>query len=89
MYFSVLEALQNVAKYAEATSASVSFERSNGELRFRVEDDGRGFDPSATGSGSGLQGIADRVAALDGRVEIVSEPGAGATLSGRIPVPRP
>jgi signal transduction histidine kinase len=89
VYFSVLEALQNVAKYAEATSASVSFERSNGELRFRVEDDGRGFDPSATGPGSGLQGIADRVAALDGRVEIVSEPGAGATLSGSIPVPRP
>ena len=66
VYFSVLEGLQNVAKYAQATSASVSFERSNGELRFRVHDDGRGFDPSETGYGTGLQGIADRLGALDG-----------------------
>ena len=87
VYFSVLEGLQNVAKYAEATSATVSFERSNGELRFRVRDDGRGFDPSETGYGTGLQGIADRLGALDGRVEITSEPGAGATLSGSVPVP--
>jgi signal transduction histidine kinase len=87
VYFSVLEGLQNVAKYAEATSATVSFERSNGELRFRVHDDGRGFDPSETGYGTGLQGIADRIGALDGRVEITSEPGAGATLSGSVPVP--
>jgi len=87
VYFSVLEGLQNVAKYAQATSASVSFERSNGELRFRVHDDGRGFDPSETGYGTGLQGIADRLGALDGRVEITSTPGAGATLSGSVPVP--
>ena len=87
VYFSVLEGLQNVAKYAEATSASVSFERSDGQLRFRVHDDGRGFDPSETGYGTGLQGIADRLGALDGRVEITSEPGAGATLSGSVPVP--
>jgi signal transduction histidine kinase len=87
VYFSVLEGLQNVAKYAEATSATVSFERSNGELRFSVHDDGLGFDPSETGYGTGLQGIADRLGALDGRVEITSEPGAGATLSGSVPVP--
>ena len=87
VYFSVLEGLQNVAKYAQATSASVSFERSNGELRFRVHDDGRGFDPSETGYGTGLQGIADRLGALDGRVEVESAPGAGATLSGSVPVP--
>ena len=87
VYFSVLEGLQNVAKYAQATSATVSFERSNGELRFRVRDDGRGFDPSETGYGTGLQGIADRLGALEGRVEVTSEPGAGATLSGSVPVP--
>ena len=87
VYFSVLEGLQNVAKYAEATSATVSFERSNGELRFSVHDDGLGFDPSETGYGTGLQGIADRLGALDGRVEITSERGAGATLSGSVPVP--
>jgi signal transduction histidine kinase len=87
VYFSVLEGLQNVAKYAEATSATVSFERSNGELRFSVHDDGLGFDPSQTGYGTGLQGIADRLGALDGHVEITSERGAGATLSGSVPVP--
>ncbi|HET6714853.1 MAG TPA: histidine kinase [Actinomycetota bacterium] len=87
VYFSVLEGLQNVAKYAQATSATVSFERSNGELRFRVRDDGRGFDPSETGYGTGLQGIVDRLGALEGRVEVTSEPGAGATLSGSVPVP--
>jgi len=87
VYFSVLEGLQNVAKYAQATSASVTFERSNGELRFRVHDDGRGFDPSETGYGTGLQGIADRLGALDGRLEVESAPGAGATLSGSVPVP--
>ena len=86
VYFSVLEGLQNVAKYAQATSASVSFERSNGELRFRVHDDGRGFDPSETGYGTGLQGIADRLGALDGRLEVESAPGNGATLSGSVPV---
>ncbi len=87
VYFSVLEGLQNVAKYAQATSASVSFERSNGELRFSVHDDGRGFDPSETGYGTGLQGIADRLGALDGRLEVESAPGNGATLSGSLPVP--
>ena len=50
------KALQNVAKYAEATSATVSFERSNGELRFRVHDDGRGFDPSDDGIRHGAAG---------------------------------
>jgi signal transduction histidine kinase len=87
-YFCVLEALQNVAKYAEARSASVRLSEENGDLVFAVTDDGRGFDPVATPRGSGLQNMADRLDALGGRFEIVSAPGEGTTVTGRIPVQR-
>ncbi|MET1010860.1 MAG: histidine kinase [Actinomycetota bacterium] len=86
VYFSCLEALQNVAKYANASSASVRLRHENGILTFEVVDDGRGFDPAAAERGSGLQGIADRLAALGGRLDVRSAPGAGATLAGTIPV---
>jgi signal transduction histidine kinase len=85
VYFSVLEALQNVAKYAEASSARVRLGGVNGEVRFEVRDDGRGFDPADTRLGTGLQGIVDRVSALGGEVEITSRPGHGTTISGRVP----
>ena len=85
VYFSVLEALQNVAKYAEASSARVLLEGANGEVRFEVCDDGRGFDPADTRLGTGLQGIIDRVSALGGEVEITSLPGHGTTIAGRVP----
>jgi signal transduction histidine kinase len=65
-YFSVLEGLQNVAKYARAASAAVTLSLVDGELTFEVADDGRGFDPSSTGYGTGMQGIADRMGALEG-----------------------
>ena len=86
VYFSCLEALQNVAKYAEASSASVTLAQSNGDLMFEVADDGRGFDPATVGSGTGLQGIADRLSALHGELTIRSEPGAGTRVRGRIEV---
>jgi signal transduction histidine kinase len=86
VYFSCLEALQNVAKYAEASSASVTLSQSNGHLTFEVVDDGRGFDPGAERSGTGLQGIADRLGALHGEVTIRSELGAGTRVRGRIEV---
>jgi signal transduction histidine kinase len=60
VYFSCLEALQNVAKYADAETARITLSDGSGELRFEIRDDGRGFDPSATSYGTGLQGIADR-----------------------------
>ena len=85
MYFSVLEALQNVAKYAEASSATVRLAQTNGTLRFEVADDGRGFDTASTGYGTGLQGIADRLAAIGGEVELTSSPGSGTTVSGVLP----
>jgi signal transduction histidine kinase len=91
VYFSALEALQNVAKYARATSATVRLSARDGELAFEVTDDGQGFDPSRTGYGTGLQGIADRLAALGGTLEVRSSPGAGTTVMGVVPVeaPRP
>jgi signal transduction histidine kinase len=86
VYFSCLEGLQNVAKYADATDVSVTIEQRNGDLTFEVADDGKGFDPVRTKGGTGLQGIADRVAALAGAVVVDSSPGRGTTLRGRIPV---
>jgi signal transduction histidine kinase len=85
VYFSVLEALQNIAKYAEARSVRVMLGADVAEVRFEVTDDGRGFDPSDTKLGTGLQGIVDRVSALGGEVEITSHPGRGTTVAGRVP----
>jgi signal transduction histidine kinase len=86
VYFSCLEALQNVTKYADASSATVTLTQSNGHLTFEVADDGNGFDPEAVSSGTGLQGIADRLSALHGELTIRSEPGAGTRVRGRIEV---
>jgi signal transduction histidine kinase len=86
VYFCALEALQNVAKYAAANRTVIRMSRSNGALSFEVVDDGRGFDPSAVASGSGLQGMADRLAAVGGSLEVRSAPGRGTTVAGRVPV---
>jgi signal transduction histidine kinase len=86
VYFSVLEALQNVGKYAQAEHAVVRLMSDAGALTFAVQDDGRGFDTGATGYGTGLQGMVDRLAALDGRVSISSRPGDGTSVAGQIPV---
>ena len=58
----------------------------SGELRFEIRDDGRGFDTSATSYGTGLQGIADRLAALGGELVVTSAPGDGTAVAGRLPV---
>ena len=88
VYFCCLEALQNIAKYADASGALVRLSQTNGELSFEVEDDGRGFDANSTTYGTGLQGISDRLAALDGRMQVRSSPGFGTTLRGMIPASR-
>ena len=82
-YFVVAEALTNVARYAEATHARVDVTREDGLVTVAIADDGvGGADPS---SGSGLRGLADRVAALDGRLEVESENGRGTTVRAVIP----
>ena len=87
VYFAIGEALQNVAKYAQASAIRVTVRQDCGWLAFRVDDDGTGFDQAATPMGSGIQGMADRMAALGGTLEISSVPGQGTTVTGRIPVP--
>jgi signal transduction histidine kinase len=86
VYFSCLEALQNVAKYARASGAVIRLTDVGGELRFEVEDDGVGFDTSSTGYGTGLQGMADRLDALGGRIDVSSARGSGTTITGAVPV---
>lgn len=89
VYFSVLEALQNTAKYADATSASVTLDASNGLLTFEVRDDGQGFDSAVTANGAGLTGMADRLDTVGGEVRIESSPGDGTTIAGSVPVEQP
>jgi signal transduction histidine kinase len=86
VYFCCLEALQNVAKYAGASAAVVRLAGTEGELAFDVTDDGVGFDQGKTPLGSGLTNMTDRLDALGGSLEVRSRPGAGTTVSGRIPV---
>ncbi len=82
-YYVVAEALTNVARYAQATNAEVRVTRLNGSVKVEVSDDGvGGADPA---HGSGLRGLAARVAALDGRLEVHSPPGGGTTISALIP----
>jgi signal transduction histidine kinase len=82
-YFVASEALANVAKYAEATMASVRVSRRNGVALVEIADDGvGGADQSA---GTGLHGLADRVAALDGTLRILSPPGVGTVVTAELP----
>jgi signal transduction histidine kinase len=83
-YFVVSEALANVAKYAQASEAAVTVERSNGHVTIEVSDDGVGG--ADAGRGSGLRGLEDRLAALDGTLWLESPAGEGTRLRARIPV---
>jgi signal transduction histidine kinase len=82
-YFVVTEALANVAKHAEAAHVGVSVVRTGDVLRVEVRDNGRGgADPSR---GTGLRGLTDRVAGVDGRLTVDSPPGGGTTLIAEVP----
>jgi signal transduction histidine kinase len=83
-YFVVAEALANVAKYAEATQASVRVDHQDDRLVVEIRDDGRGgADPA---NGSGLRGLADRVGALAGRFEVDSTSGWGTRVRAELPL---
>jgi signal transduction histidine kinase len=82
-YFVVSESLTNVAKYAHAQHAVVSIAQDDGYAVVEVRDDGvGGADP---GEGTGLRGLADRLAALDGRLEVHSPPGRGTLVRAKVP----
>jgi signal transduction histidine kinase len=83
-YYVVSEALANVAKYARASSVTVRVGSSNGCALVEVADDGvGGADPSG---GTGLRGLADRVASLSGKLVIDSPPGHGTRIRAEIPL---
>ena len=86
LYFCILEALQNIQKYAQASSATVSLGEDQGQLCVEVADDGRGFDVSTTIRGNGLTNMEDRLDALGGTLHIASSPGNGTTLRAAVPV---
>jgi signal transduction histidine kinase len=83
-YYICSEALTNVAKHAQATSAEVSFAREGDVLRFEIVDDGRGgADPRA---GSGILGLRDRAEAARGTLFVISPPGRGTTVTATLPL---
>ena len=82
-YFCCLQALQNVARHAGG-EAVVRLSLEGDMLTFVVRDHGPGFEPATTRRGMGLEIMQDRVDALDGTLEVVSVPGAGTTVTGRI-----
>jgi signal transduction histidine kinase len=88
VYLCCLEAIQNAAKHAgRGAVASVTLRHADGELRFTVHDTGSGFDTAVVAPGAGLTNVRDRIETAGGRVDVVSAPGRGATVSGVVPWP--
>jgi PAS domain S-box-containing protein len=85
VYFFVSEALTNVVKHARATEARVAIHCQDDRLIVDVSDDGAGGATAAAG-GTGLAGLADRIAALDGELVVSSPPGQGTTLHAEVPL---
>jgi signal transduction histidine kinase len=85
-YFCCLEAMQNAAKHAPAATVTLGLDLVAGSLTFSVADDGPGFDSASATHGTGLLGMADRVGALGGTLEIRSTAGGGTVVAGSIPV---
>jgi signal transduction histidine kinase len=86
VYFCCLEALQNAIKHAQATTMVITVGESAGQLSFTAADDGRGIDVARARSGSGIQNMMDRMAALQGSLDLGTAPGGGTIVSGRLPV---
>lgn len=86
VYFVCLQAIQNVLRHGANAPTVVQLRLEDGELAFEVRDEGPGFDVERTPPGMGIQIMRDRVDALEGELEIRSEPGDGTTVRGRVPV---
>jgi signal transduction histidine kinase len=87
VYFCCLEALQNITKYAAASQVRICLTARDQSLSFTVSDDGAGYDQTLTPMGSGQRNMADRLAALDGRLDVRSGPGKGTTITAHLPLP--
>jgi signal transduction histidine kinase len=86
IYFCCLEALQNIAKYAQASQVQLRIWIKDSTLAFTVRDDGKGFDSASVRRSSGLQNMRDRLEALGGSLDLESAPGNGTTVEGRVPL---
>jgi signal transduction histidine kinase len=88
IYRIVQESLTNAIKHAEATAATVTVVEDDGFVLVQVRDEGRGFDPSAPASASefGLIGMRERAESLGGALTLEAQPGAGTTVTARLPV---
>jgi signal transduction histidine kinase len=86
VYFACAEALQNAIKHAHPTSVRISLVQTDDELTLEVEDDGQGFDMTATPWGAGLHSIRDRIDVIGGTIEAITRPGVGTTVKGRVPL---
>jgi signal transduction histidine kinase len=84
VYFCVLEAMQNISKYASANAVRIAVWERDQRLGFEVRDDGVGFDPATAPRGTGLQGMADRLEAVGGELRVSSAPGDGTMIAGAI-----
>jgi two-component system, NarL family, sensor kinase len=92
VYTCVLEAIQNAASHGRADRITVLLDHDGDHIRFEVHDDGVGFDPARAPTGPGLQAMRDRLDIVGGTLRVASapgqsRPGAGTTISARLPVP--
>ena len=86
VYFCCLQAIQNVIRHANNATCVVALSSDADAIVFEIRDDGPGFDVAATPRGMGLQIVQDRVDALDGSLEVTSDPGRGTRVAVRLPI---
>jgi signal transduction histidine kinase len=84
VYFCVLEALQNIQKYAHASQVIIRVTEAADIVSFEVDDNGQGFDPTGVTRGSGLTNMEDRLDALGGTLQVTSSPGHGTVVRGAL-----
>jgi Histidine kinase/Histidine kinase-, DNA gyrase B-, and HSP90-like ATPase len=88
VYRIIQEALNNSRKYGQATEVKINIWVNSTGLHFTIEDNGRGFNPENVSGGYGLRGMQERVAVLQGHLELKSQPGAGCCIAVEIPMHR-
>jgi signal transduction histidine kinase len=83
----ILEALNNSLKHAQASAVVVEIYNSSRNLHLSIKDDGQGFEAEQAQGGMGLTNMQERVAAFDGRLEIVAQAGQGTEIRITLPLP--
>jgi signal transduction histidine kinase len=85
VYRLVQEGLTNIYKYAEATAVQIDIETTDSGLLVTLRDNGKGFCADRSSTGYGIQGMRERIAALEGQLKVVSQPNAGCTIEAKFP----